>query len=153
MNKFLLPLVIAVAVVLSFRQWGPDSNSGPSAPPNAAPSAEAASTQSTIARAFRQQAENVAVSGAGEVVTVLDDDLRGSRHQRFILRVGDGHTVLVAHNIDIAPRIADLRPGDRVRYSGIYEYNAKGGVVHWTHGDPGGRHAGGWLEHEGRRYQ
>jgi hypothetical protein len=32
-------------------------------------------------------------------------------------------------------------------------WNEKGGVVHWTHRDPGGRHMAGWLAHNGKTYQ
>jgi len=61
--------------------------------------------------------------------------------------------VLVSHNIDLAPRIDGLRTGDRVDVRGEYEWNARGGVIHWTHHDPQGRHPGGWLRHRGRLYQ
>jgi hypothetical protein len=87
------------------------------------------------------------------VEKVLKDDRSGSRHQRFIVRLASGQTLLIAHNIDIAPRIAGLAAGDTVSFSGIYEPNNKGGVVHWTHHDPAGRHAAGWIEHHGHRYQ
>ena len=39
------------------------------------------------------------------------------------------------------------------QHRGEYEWNARGGVVHWTDRDPSGRGPGGWLEHQGRRYQ
>ena len=84
---------------------------------------------------------------------MLADDTRGSQHQRFILALPEGHTVMVAHNIDLAPRVPDVREGDTIVFKGIYEWNDKGGVVHWTHRDPNGRHPGGWLERDGRRYQ
>ena len=81
------------------------------------------------------------------------DDNDGSRHQRFILALDSGRTLLIAHNIDLAPRIYGLSAGDRVSFFGEFEPNAQGGVIHWTHHDPQGRHVDGWLEHRGRRYQ
>jgi hypothetical protein len=91
--------------------------------------------------------------GSGTVVRVLSDDNEGSRHQRFILRVPGDRTLLIAHNIDLAPRIAGLEVGDTVEFYGEYEWNDKGGVIHWTHHDPNGRHVDGWLKHDGRTYQ
>ena len=93
------------------------------------------------------------VSGSGTVGRVLSDDNDGSRHQRFILRLSSGRSVLVAHNIDLAPRIHSIAEGDTVSFYGQFETNDRGGVIHWTHKDPQGRHAHGWLEHNGRRYQ
>lgn len=93
------------------------------------------------------------VSGSGTVVRVLTDDNDGSRHQRFILELGGGRTVLIAHNIDLAPRIGSISIGDTVSFFGQYETNDRGGVIHWTHKDPQGRHVDGWLEHRGNRYQ
>ena len=93
------------------------------------------------------------VSGSGTVIRVLPDDVNGDRHQRFILRLASGRTLLVAHNIDIAPRVSPLRVGDIVEYQGEYAWNDKGGVVHWTHHDPAGHHPAGWLRHAGRTFQ
>ena len=103
-----------------------------------------------IADAFRNRTSNVQVSGVGIVRRILPDDNDGSRHQRFILELSNGQTVLVSHNIDVATRLSSLDRGDSVEFFGEYEWNADGGVVHWTHHDPVGRHVDGWLRHEGR---
>jgi hypothetical protein len=92
-------------------------------------------------------------SGSGRVSRILSDDNIGSRHQRFIVTLPSNQTILVAHNIDIAPRVPALSIGDTISFNGIYERNSKGGVVHWTHHDPNGRHAAGWLIKNGRKYQ
>ncbi|WP_428611026.1 DUF3465 domain-containing protein [Shewanella sp.] len=106
-----------------------------------------------LSQAFEQRQSQLQIQGQGEVVRLLADDTQGSKHQRFILRLASGQTLLVAHNIDLAPRIEDLKVGDRVGFYGVYEWNAKGGVIHWTHDDPKGQHIDGWLTHGGRRYQ
>jgi len=92
------------------------------------------------------------VQGSGTVTRILSDDNDGSRHQRFILQLSSGRTLLVTHNIDLAPRVGSLRTGDTVSFYGQYEWNDQGGVIHWTHQDPQGQHVAGWLEHKGQRY-
>ena len=87
------------------------------------------------------------------MIRILPDDLDGARHQRFIVQLASGQTLLFAHNIDIAPRIDELKVDDSVRFSGEYVWNAKGGVVHWTHHDPQGRHVAGWVIHNGKTYK
>ena len=106
-----------------------------------------------IASAFANRQSNLQVAGQGTVRRILPDDVTGRRHQKFILALSSGQTLLIAHNIDIAPRIDDLREGDTVAFLGEYEWNAQGGVVHWTHHDPRGRHPDGWLKHAGETYQ
>ena len=110
-------------------------------------------TENDIEALFEQRRSDVQVRGAGTVLRTLSDDDEGSRHQRFILELPSGHTLLIAHNIDLAPRIDSLQKGDRVEFYGEYEWNDKGGVIHWTHHDPRGRHVAGWLKHQGRIYQ
>lgn len=108
---------------------------------------------SPLQQAFTNRQSNLQLQGEGEVIAVLPDDNDGSRHQKFILRLSHGQTLLVAHNIDLAPRIKGLKKGDSVEFYGEYEWNKKGGVIHWTHDDPSGRHEAGWLRHRGVIYQ
>lgn len=111
------------------------------------------SDNAALSEAVSNHTSGVQVAGNGVVVKILADDNKGSRHQRFIVRLDSGRTLLIAHNIDLAPRIATLREGDEVSFNGEYEWNTKGGVIHWTHHDPGGSHPAGWLKHDGRIYQ
>jgi len=106
-----------------------------------------------VEQAYNNMQESVQVTGKGVVVKILPDDLQGSRHQKFILKISKDLTILIAHNIDLAPRINSLQQGDEVTFNGEYEYNKKGGVVHWTHHDPRKRHPEGWLKHQGKTYK
>ncbi|OMH25711.1 DUF3465 domain-containing protein [Motiliproteus sp. MSK22-1] len=110
-------------------------------------------TEKLLQFAFENKQSDLQVQGTGTTIKILEDDLKGSRHQRFILKLSTGQTILIAHNIDLAPRIADLSNGDNVEFFGEYEWNKKGGVVHWTHKDPRGKHTDGWLKHRGNIYQ
>lgn len=145
---FLAVLLLAGFVLL---QSPPTPNLAPT--PLAAKQTEHIDSDAIIAHAFANQKSDLQVSGQGIVSKVLPDDNKGSRHQRFILKLANGQTLLIAHNIDLAPRIPNLRIGDLVQFYGEYEWTHKGGVIHWTHHDPRGRHVGGWLQHQGQRYQ
>ena len=108
---------------------------------------------STIQDAYNNHKSDVQVQDVGTVIRILSDDNKGSRHQKFLLKLSSGQTILIAHNIDLAPRINSISNGDQVQFYGEYEWNKKGGVVHWTHKDPNGYHVGGWLKHKGKTYQ
>ena len=156
-NKSLIIIVaVCAAVVASQSHRRARDNRDDQAPeiptreiaPNVSPSAD-----DDVERAFRAGTSNVQVSGQGVVERALSDDNDGSRHQRFILKLSSGRTLLIAHNIDLAPRIDSLREGDLVQFFGEYEWNDRGGVLHWTHHDPAGQHPPGWLKHNGRTYE
>lgn len=70
--------------------------------------------------AFQSKQSDIQVSGVGQVIVLLKDDLKGSRHQRFIVKLDSSQTLLIAHNIDLAPRINGLKKGDRVAFYGEY---------------------------------
>lgn len=139
-------LIIGLLLTGGYVTWSEHAGQGTTPTP-----AEQAASSSPAAFVVPQSGEQT--RGIGVVTRILADDRDGSRHQRFILEVGAGRTLLVAHNIDLAPRVAGLEVGDTVEFYGEYEWNDKGGVIHWTHHDPNGRHTDGWLKHRGRTYQ
>ena len=106
-----------------------------------------------LQQAFENREHELMISGRGRVEKVLRDDNDGSRHQRFIIKLASGQSLLIAHNIDIAPRVKPIKAGDMIEFHGMYEWNDRGGVIHWTHHDPDGSQEGGWLVHEGKRYE
>ena len=108
---------------------------------------------SDVDRAYENKRSDIQVSGSGVVKRLLRDDDEGTRHQKFILKMVSGLSVLVAHNIDLAPRVANLKEGDRIEFHGEYEWSKQGGVLHWTHLDPRGKHEAGWLKYNGKIYQ
>lgn len=44
------------------------------------------------------------------------------------------------------------REGTIVSFRGEYEFNEKGGTIHWTHHDPKQWHEDGWIEVDGKRF-
>ncbi len=58
----------------------------------------------------------------------------------------------MAHNIDLAPRVP-VKRGDIIAFCGEYEWNEKGGVIHWTHRCPRNRHFHGWIRHKNKYYE
>lgn len=105
----------------------------------------------SLNRAFTKRDEGEWIEATGFVRRLLSDDSDGSRHQRFIIDIGERRTLLIAHNIDLANRIP-LGLGDRVQVRGTYEWNDLGGLVHWTHHDPLGIEDGGWVRYRRKVY-
>ena len=152
MMRFLLILAIAIGYTAFHFNDGNPGNAFTSSSVTGQQNVNNAGEQA-IRKAFENHSSNLQVEGSGKVIKILQDDTRAPRHQRFILNLDNGITLLVAHNIDLAKRINDLKVGDAVSFKGEYEWNKKGGVLHWTHLDPQGSHAAGWLRHNGQTYQ
>jgi len=114
---------------------------------------ELSTSDKAIQNAYDNKLSNIQIGGSGKVINILPDDNNGSRHQRFIIKLDSSQTLLIAHNIDLAPKINNLSVGDHITFYGEYEWNSKAGIIHWTHHDPNNRHEGGWLNHGGKLYQ
>ena len=105
--------------------------------------------------------------------TLFDPSVIGSTGEIILLKKIDGEIFVInalpfdqtaGMNRKISPdaeffRIAqnsllnNSGKGDVVDFFGEYEWNSNGGVIHWTHHDPQGRHVTGWLKHNGRTYK
>ena len=129
------------------------SVSSPAPPSTPSSSANTSVSDDAIARAFEQHKDLARVEGQGVVRRLLSDDNSGSRHQRFVVALSSGQTLLISHNIDLASKVVGLREGDLVSFCGEYAWNSEGGVIHWTHHDPSNHHAPGWIKHNGSVYQ
>jgi hypothetical protein len=146
MRKLVLIAVVLAAVYFGGLQLGFIPSQQPS-------DTGTGGSDRALVAAFENRRSDIQVQGSGRVSRILADDNKGSRHQRFIVELPSGQTVLIAHNIDLADRVASLEAGDPVEFNGEYEWNERGGVIHWTHRDPQGVHEAGWIKHGGRTYQ
>jgi hypothetical protein len=105
--------------------------------------------------AYSAQRSHVEVVADGTITRVLGvAPGRVSPHEGFLLRLSSGCSLVVRveANTDFTGPIA-LTEGQRVAVKGEYEFYAGGGVVHWTHRDPRGRHEGGYIEAGGQVYE
>lgn len=160
----ILLMVVVVVGVWWWREYGPGAGGGTTTAPRSEGEARAPGREPSrdeargpaddgaLARAVAQKRSKVWVESSGRIVHLLKDDRDPPRHQRCLVDVLDGHTIKISHNIDLAPRVP-WRKGQRIAFRGRFEWNDKGGVVHWTHHDPKGRIEGGWLEVDGQRYR
>lgn len=159
MKKLLLALAILVgAGVYDFVNKQLTGNSA--AKPTTTTQAPSSSTPQSQSDALLEKIRDAAVNQRsgwwletdGIVTKNLKDDTKGSQHQKFLIKLAPDITLLVAHNIDLAPR-APVKEGDSVKIRGRYEWNNRGGVIHWTHHDPKGRKEGGWIYANGKYFK
>jgi hypothetical protein len=87
-----------------------------------------------------------------KVIKLLKDDVRGNPHQKFLVKLAPDITLLVAHNTALAKRVP-IQKGDDIKIRARYEWNNRGGVLHWTHHDPKGKREGGWIYANGKYYK
>ncbi len=78
--------------------------------------------------------------------------LTHAMHEAFNVRGDDGRRIEIVDNVAIAPRIP-VNVGDRIAVQGeLVPQTRYGPLVHWTHHDPDGAHADGFIDLGGRRY-
>jgi len=151
-----IAVLTTAAIIALYAYFGPTQTGESTAESERGVAVSGGASGGALYDAIRKERSGVLVQITARVIKNLPDDNDGSRHQRILIElekpVGDVRTILIAHNIDLAPRVP-CKEGDVVTVNGQYEWNDKGGVIHWTHIDPGGRRDGGWIEHKGERYE
>jgi hypothetical protein len=118
-------------------------------------SATTAEGNAAVCRAFDSQSSRVEVVAEGDVTRVLGVRAgRTSPHQGFLVRLDSGCAVVVRveANTDFTGTMP-IQRGSRVAVKGEYEFDPRGGVIHWTHRDPRGRHESGYVQLGGQYYQ
>jgi hypothetical protein len=108
-----------------------------------------------VCQSFSSQASKQEVLAEGRIAYVLGTSNGPSgEHEGFLLKLSGDCDLLVRveTNVDITGPVP-LRAGETVTVKGEYEFEPTGGVVHWTHHDPAGRHIGGYVLAAGKLYQ
>lgn len=157
--QFVRPRVLTLAVSMKTRlsilvamlllPIGPAMSQSQNPAPHGAEIRSLGKNDRKLAWAFENRISEIQVTCTGMVVYKLTDDISDIRHQRFLIELASGQTLLIAHNIDLAKRVKPLRIGDKVSVRGEYIWNEKGGLIHYTHDDPAGVHPGGWIKRKG----
>jgi hypothetical protein len=118
--------------------------------------AGASAPNAEIYAAWQQHRSPVEVSANGTIVKVLG--IRGGRsgrHEGFLVHLSgnEAHdlTIRVEDNVDLTGPIP-LHAGDAVELRGEYIFDPRGGILHYTHRDPRGRHPSGYVRVNGRMY-
>ncbi len=157
MKKWLF-MLLAICIALSFAACRAPNNAQANTQNQSTEQVQPVSARANmdagaITEAFGAHRNLPQVQGSGIVVKLLKDDTKGLQHQKFLLKISDNITILIAHNIDLAPRVDDIQEGGVIEFKGEYIYTPKGGTVHWTHKDPRGNHQPGYLKHNGKTYE
>lgn len=105
-----------------------------------------------IIQAQSQQARKVELTVTAPIKKLLREEDYREPHQRFLLILSNGTTVLVANDLKYGT-FAPVQEGNVVRIHGEYIWNEKGGVLHWTHKSDEPNHESGYIDFNGMRYQ
>ncbi len=119
--------------------------------------ASGTASNAAVYDAWRLGRSRVEVTAVGAVARILGErEGRSGEHLGFLLHLtgseGRGLTVRVEDNLALTGPIA-IREGELATVRGEYIYDAGGGLIHYTHRDPRGRHEAGYVQAAGRLYQ
>ena len=99
--------------------------------------------------AYNKKKHNIPANGSGKVVRLLPDQSHLVKRQRFVISLSSGQNLEIRHKLSDGKRLP-IKIGDMISFSGIYNWNYKGGLIEKTYKD---KHASGWIKHNGRMYK
>ena len=103
---------------------------------------------SRLEQAFADGRSGIWLSGHGTVIRTLGSD---ENTQRFQVRINPDLGLVIRHDLTAATAVPVER-GDLVGFHGRYEFHGGGGQLTLTHADPDQPGGGGWILHQGIRY-
>lgn len=107
---------------------------------------------SEIVRAVVNRRRVDFVEGRGMVVIrTLADDTNGLRHQKWVVQLSNGSSMMAVYNLDMCERVA-LKVGDHVAMGGQFVWTNQGALLHWLHYDPRKTRPDGYVEVNGKVY-
>lgn len=107
---------------------------------------------SEIVRAVVNRRRVDFVEGRGMVVIrTLADDNNGLRHQKWVVQLSNGSSMMAVYNLDMCERVA-LKVGDHVAMGGQFVWTNQGALLHWLHYDPRKTRPDGYVEVNGKVY-
>jgi hypothetical protein len=105
-----------------------------------------------LEHAYHDQRTDFMSEVSGAVVRIVVDEKGDAPHQKFFIRLENGQTVLVVHDLEAGGKIP-LAINDRVTVRGEYSWSETGGTLQRTERDLSTQRRHGFVEHEGKRYQ
>ena len=113
-------------------------------------------TQQALVKILKAAGVDFAVLGPEETCT---GDVARRAGNEFLFQMMAEQNIETFNNygvkkiVTFCPHCYHTLKNEYPQFGGEYEWNEKGGIIHWTHHDPAGRHADGWLKHNNRIYQ
>jgi Protein of unknown function (DUF3465) len=107
-----------------------------------------------VCAAYSAQRSRVEAVAGGRVTRIFGVRAgRSSPHEGFLMRLDSGCDLVlrVEVNTDFTGEIP-LSSNEPIVVKGEYEYYPRGGVIHWTHHDPRGRHENGYISAADKMY-
>lgn len=102
---------------------------------------------------YKQQRGGVMVTSIGRITKLLENQITPYPAQMVLVRLSSGRKLLIKHNIDKGQPLPELQLGEMLTFSGIYRWNAQGGMILSTYQQAKVATPSGWIKYQDVLYQ